>query len=893
MSTLPLLCASLGAAFAGGMALWRFRVHRSVARLSVHLSLAGFVAALAVAHGLVRPDGAGGHSSARLYLGTWSEAMRRPLVDWIGPTAREVDLYVTSPALATVTAALPAVRCHALDDPDEPARGLTTAAIAKDLLDAVNAHDVGPDTRVLVVAPRGRLPADWQAEQRTLVASLPWLAAAPFSFSTDAFGVREPVLSIEAPQTVTPTLEVVPVRLVADHVPTGGTVEFQVRGLLRGVPASQTRQSIGFDGKALVLGGARIEAIDGAGSWVGEVPAPQPNKTLVFEASVRDAFGQVLTVTRAVTVSEDPQVPFLHRKGRDDDPTYFENMLASNGISTRAVTLDLAPFADAAEEAKKLDGVNVLVVEVPLTRQEGQGLSSVLAASGAPPRLLFVGQDSQTDVLPEGWQRYVPALPDARGARMILFIADQSGSMDSSIGGAWTGRKLAKHVVEQLTAGIMRRNANALVACVDPRGGLCSPTDDWTGTQLHFELNEALREARKAMENHGHPVSDVVIFCDGEDWAGGGDQASVRDSVQWLTQRGVRLFPISINSPLPEELGPELHRADQACCRKDYGFDETGNEFTAAVAAILWQNCFPRLGVHVRGRGLDQLPNAAERRALAKYVRESAADFGLMTPLCAFTDTARIDGDPDVALTVAHWAQPNREAPLLRLHSVREGDRVVAVAHLAFDQVAERAIDGARPASRRDKSRRALAGLMVRVVSALADKLSDRPVAYAPLADGMRFWRRGGGMFRLDPGASPDWIECKDIGLGAAIERGSTLVPCPTTVDSISDLGLLDVHVRGLRDEADDVRFVVEHQQVALGEATEATQFEVERTIVTVPMWMPPPHLLDAGAPNVAGAAPAAGETTSMPWYAVPGRWAFATVLLGLSVLLVLVRVWA
>ena len=855
------------------------------------------------------PAGTPGKGSMRVvYLGWTDERIITELARrW--PDKRTV--LVVNPAARDFCAARwPGADVRDLSD-TAAADGVTTDTALCDLRQRVG--ELSPDTDVYFVAPRTSSPAASRRAGVELVRDNPYLRDRMHVVQPGELGVRWPSLLIEAPLAVSPDQPDVLIGLVARDIPKAHSgIAFTVSGPKQGAEyaadAPLTVAPVRQDGASgLAMAGGDIRPTGETVDLSGKLPAPKEGQSLTFDARLDSQFGEPLAWFRGTTTSRIQPIGVLVPKTQQGRTSALQGLLADLKLEYEDIVLDLSGAADPKEQAKQLRRWRVVLCDHPLQTGEAQALQLALREMPSKPVFLFAGSGSDDGTLSEGWGTLMKKPLKPEPCRTVLVGADTSGSMGERCGaGQMLRYELAGKIAQGLAQGFENRRWNRLVLpLVGPDGrfdflagrdhvnreGEGSAARDvaykagqkYESTVFNYaipgfhqsaerrggdwELDTFLYTALR-MVKQNNPISDCVYVFDPDDVDINGVSPvlpkAAQDAARELESLGVRLWLISVAGHTSEgNVGPVVSR------RTVLSLGNTGGDVQLLGAAkqAIQESMFPYLGVEAASAGPGLTKSGFDR--LQQYVKANAPHLRLLNGMCRFDDRSKHPA-AETSLWIRHWdgRRPTDGSPLL-VHGTLDlgagatGDYV----HLAIDLTAERAKvpTGSTPV------RNALAGLIVRIVSALSDEMQQPGIYWVPNGGGgLAFYAADHRPFQIERAASYDRQTLKGVGLGlrATDGFGANLSDSQPDIRRLELPGLTPEHLD--RSQPTAVRFVVEDKRSETGSLG-----------LTLTLTAAPPLPLAGEAKAIGGADPPAdplraaeGAEWRIPGWAV--RWVFA-----------------
>jgi hypothetical protein len=672
----------------------------------------------------------------------------------------------------------------------------------------------------------------------------------------DDLGLAWPRLVVRAPLTVTPDRASIPVQFSAAELPAGCTLEFTCLGRRRGRPASEvlTTTPVGLTQGRVALNGGPITLAPPTAEGSGTLDAPEDRHTLALVARVVNPYGETIGFARATVTAQVQPLGILETKNAASD-TSLKQLLDNLKLEYKGIKLT----GDLENDKETLSPWRLLVVEGKLDQPDADYFRTVMASLDTPPVLLFAGADAAATGA--GNQTLLSA-PLVQGqARTVAIMSDVSDSMSEEAEGRTLRRwDMARLVAAQLNPGLLLRNTNRIVAPfkfihLNPDGpitdftrcpiGVYAGVSDDERRSGHWELAHHLVFAA-ALLDRDPTLSDVITTFDPTDCFNGRELPDwARKAAEKLVNNGVRLHLIAagkLTDNSRNELGAVAF--DRVIATTEWvkadGVSPTtvtsDDEMIHLIKVYLFQRMFPRLEVVSDSKGIDSLTGKG-KDALVKYVADRAGQIKLINALAPFQGRQATAAIPSawpapvvdrVVLWLKHWQTTEAVSPLLLKDVVDLGPgRAKAVAfHLAIDLGAENAATEDQYTPERD----ALAGLMVRVLSAISGEWVAPTIHFAPRGTGFFFYQDNLKPFTIQPKAAPDWVKVKGVGLGCRILSGHG----QGNRDFVADTRGLEMPwlaPRGL-DPAHPslVRLVIEDKNPAVG-----------RLAIDLPLTAPPP----------------------------------------------------
>jgi hypothetical protein len=836
-------------------------------RAAFRFATVGVLSALTLAamHLDASPGGAKAGRDRWLVVGWTDPEVYRRLSDRF-EGGRRVTIVAPPAARALASRWFPKAGFEPVDDPSGD--GLVAESSLRHLLTRVDR--LGSGGEVVLVAPRTRDLAQARRAAAELVRAVPRLRSELSVLRAEDLRLSWPSLVVQAPLTVTPDCDSVPVRLSAGNLPQGCSIELIGRGRRRGSAEPELGAwPVGLDAGKLKPGGPAIKPTAGSFEATGRLQAPEDRRTLTLSARIVSPFGESIGFGRATVTARIQPLGLLRGKSGGPD-TALRGLLKNLKLEYREVHLS----DDDAADRDALARWRLVVVEGgDLGVEDSRRLREVLGRLDSPPALLFVGA-SRTAVSR-------PLEPGE--AREIALFSDVSDSMREPAEGRSIRRwDLSLRVAKDINPGVLNRNTNGLVKAykfnrLEPGAPITDftpcPIDTYAGTSdeerrnSHWELAHHLIFAA-ALRKANPKLSDIVCVFDPADVFNGPALPDwAKQAANDLKAAGVRMHLIAAGS-LPENardaLGPVVYDSVIATTGwvRAYGGEPVpvgGDDvMIAKIRTYLFQKAFPRLGVAADPKGLGTLRGKG-KDALEAFVAAREGSLHLLNALNRYR--ARADWDAEtqgrVALWFRHWFEGGASAPLLVKDAFEiGGGRAVPAFQLLVDLAAENAATEDEFTPERD----ALAGLFVRILGAISGEWESPTLHFAPRGNGFLFYRADLAPMTIRPSTRPDWSTGEGVGLGSLVLSGHNQGGREFTVDGRS-LDAPWLAPRGLDPTAASlVRLVAEDANESIG-----------RLAIDLPLTAPPPWPIvqdvDVRQLGVADAAP----TGASP--AAPTSW--------------------
>jgi hypothetical protein len=869
---------------------------------------------------ITRPDD--NDKGERLAVLMWTDGdILRRLADRWGDDGRPTTIVGSAAARDLCARHFPRARSEAIDDDDE--EGVVVESALRFV--TANLDRVRDGGEVVLVAPRTRDLATARELSASLLGQLPRLRDALHILSPEDVGSAWPRLTLRAPLTITPDTATFPVSLSADHVPGGCQVYLTCWGRRVGRPKDAEIEAVPVgvvNGRLqLTPGAAPVGFTVPPEGLRGTLPAPEPDpecgRTLVLTARLVNEHKETLAFQR-VSVTAEVQPLGLIQTASSPAETSLKELLKGLGLEWRPVKLT----GNVEQDVRTFKKWRLLVLEDQLGPADSAALVAVLLRLDPRPALLFVGPAAPRSALAGNKTLLSAPLPTGE-ARKVVFVCDLSGSMSVPVEGRSLPRwQLAQKGSDKLRPGLKNRDVNHLIATYkdldrrkrvglgpdpqfDPAKWVCPLShfagdpdpavgnrernrDDWElCDHLLFAVDLAKRDPR---------VSDVVFIYDPADtYQGRALPEPSRKAAAKLVKMGVRMHLVAAgrqeDGADPGNLGPDAFASVVATSdwvirdrktgqRQPAGTDD---DMVPLLQKYIFEEALPCLKVGAAEEGrLRELLTGPGVPALRAYVERPDSEVRLLNALAPFkprgpagTAGAWEPAVADrVALWVKHWQHPAAVAPLLLRDEIvlAPGKASVAAYHLALDLDAENAATSDESAAETTPARNALAGLLVRVLSAVSGQWVAPTIHFAPREDGFVFFRADFQPLTIRPALEPDPKTYRGVGLGCLTRTGlGPWRPAPARPDT-RDLSTPWLAPRGLpAHEAKMVRLVVEDADETVG-----------RLAIDLPLTAAPPWPVTQRADQEQIAAPppagAAGDGPAAGWGLTPRALAVALV---------------
>lgn len=211
----------------------------------------------------------------------------------------------------------------------------------------------------------------------------------------------------------------------------------------------------------------------------------------------------------------------------------FKDFARISGIDTRTVELSLNEQSESL--AEKLDDLGLLLVDLALSKSEGDALVAALNVTKNPPALLFVGAGGAVihskldNEAIAGWHPFLSPLgiEGFASSRKVALVSDKSGSLEGYADVVGASARVAHKALGERDGNILSYLCRCnRVACYEPRDRRqCSSSSfaselsgDFSGTDWeaahHFVQ---LQKNWKIPNSDAEWLTDVLMFEDGSD----------------------------------------------------------------------------------------------------------------------------------------------------------------------------------------------------------------------------------------------------------------------------------------------------------------------------------------------------------------------------------------